>query len=80
MERAIMASYFKTLEQAEKHVHEKKHTRYGEIQWCIVDCTIGYLVISEAQAKKCFPDLFYGSQQSLTKPTKAPKRSYIDRV
>jgi hypothetical protein len=71
MERAMMGRYFKALEQAEKHVREKKHTRYGKMQWCIVDCTIGFLVISEAQAKKCFPALFHGSQQSLTTPTKA---------
>jgi hypothetical protein len=80
MERAIMAAYFKTLAQAEKHVHEKKHTRSGKLQWRIVDCTIGYLVLSEAHAKQCFPALFYGSQQSLRPPTKAPERYDIERV
>ena len=72
MERAMMGRYFKHLEQAEKHVHEKKHTRYGKMQWCIVDCTVGFLVISEAQAKKCFPALFHSSQQCLLKLTKVP--------
>jgi len=70
MEGAMMGRYFQSLEQAEKHVCEKKHhTGYGKIQWCIIDCTIGYLVISEAQAKHCFPVLFHGSQQSLTTST-----------
>jgi hypothetical protein len=71
MERAIMGRYFKTLEQAEKHVREKKHGRYGKMPWCIVDCTIGFLVISEAQAQKCFPALCHGSQPYVTNPTKA---------
>ena len=53
-----MARYFQSLAQAEKHVDEKKsHPGYGKMQWCIIDCTIGYLVISEAQAKQCFPVL-----------------------
>jgi hypothetical protein len=80
-EGAMMGRYFQSLEQAEKHVDKQKHhTYYGKLQWCIIDCTIGYLVISEAQAKHCFPALFHGSQQSLTKPMKAPERYDIDRV
>jgi hypothetical protein len=43
MEGAMMARYFQSLEQAEKHVYEKKsHPGYGKMQWCIIDCTIGY--------------------------------------
>jgi len=80
MERALMGRYFQNLAQAEQHVHEQKHTRSGKIPWCIVDCTIGYLVLSEAQAKKCFPALFYNSQQSLTTSTKAPEKDWIDMV
>jgi len=42
MEGAMMARYFQSLAQAEKHVYEKKsHTYYGKMQWCIIDCTIG---------------------------------------
>ena len=68
----MMGRYYKTLEQAEKHVHDKKHTRYSKMPWCIVDCTIGFLVISEAQAHKCFPALFHSSQQSLITSTTVP--------
>jgi hypothetical protein len=53
-----MGAYFETLEQAEKHVQDKKNLWRSKIEWCIVDCTIGFLVISEAQAKQCFPHLF----------------------
>jgi hypothetical protein len=81
MEGAMMARYFQSLAQAEKHVYEQKHhPGYGKLQWCIIDCTIGYLVISAAQAKNCFPALFNGDEQSLTQPTKAPERYDIDRV
>jgi hypothetical protein len=58
MKRVVMGAYFATLEQAEKHVHEKNTMWSSKIGWYIVDCTIGFLVISEAQAKKCFPHLF----------------------
>ena len=75
-----MERYFQRLAQAEKHVHGKQHTRYGKIQWCIVDCTMGYLVLSEAQAKKCFPALFHGSQPYVTKATQAPEKDGLDRV
>ena len=51
-----MARYFQSLAQAEKHVYEKQsHPGYGKLQWCIIDCTTGYLVLSAAQAKHCFP-------------------------
>ena len=57
-----MARYFQSLAQAEKHVYtQKSHPRCGNMQWCIIDCTIGYLVISAAQAKHCFPALFHGA-------------------
>jgi len=58
MKRGVMGAYFMTLEQAEKHVQEKNTLWRGKIGWYIVDCTIGFLVISEAQANKCFPHLF----------------------
>ena len=44
-----MGACFATLEQAEKHVHEKNTMWSGKIGWYIVDCNIGFLVISEAQ-------------------------------
>jgi hypothetical protein len=46
------------LEQAEKYVQVKNTLWDGKIGWHIVDCNIGFLVISEAQAKQCFPHLF----------------------
>ena len=65
-----MGRYFQSLEQAEKHVYERMHhTDYGKLQWCIIDCTIGYLVISAAQAQHCFPALFHGAQPSCTPST-----------
>jgi hypothetical protein len=67
MEGMMMAMYFKTLEQAEQHIHHKKSIEQSKIDWCIVDCTIGFLVLSEAQAQYCFPDLFQGYHAYLTK-------------
>ena len=58
MKRVVIGAYFDTLEQAEKHVHEKNTMWRGKIGWYIVDCHRGFLVISEAQANKCFPHLF----------------------
>jgi hypothetical protein len=58
MKRVAMGAYFETLEQAEKHVQHKKDLWYSKIEWYIVDCHIGFLVISEAQARQCFPNLF----------------------
>ena len=55
-----MAAYFETLEQAEKYIHQKNRER-SQIHWCIVDCQIGFLAISAAQAYQCFPDLFHDS-------------------
>jgi hypothetical protein len=66
-ERVVMAIYFKTLEQAEKHIHEKKHLQRSTIEWCIVDCNMGFLVLSAAQAHQCFPDLLQGCHGYLTK-------------
>jgi hypothetical protein len=66
-ERVVMATYFKTLEQAEKHIQHTKTMGRSEIDWCIVDCNIGFLVLSEAQARRCFPDISHGSQAYLTK-------------
>ena len=69
-----MARYFQSLAQAEKHVYEQKHhPGYGKLQWCIIDCTIGYLVVSAAQAKHCFP-AFHGAQPSWTTSAKAPEK------
>jgi hypothetical protein len=62
-----MPTYFQTLEQAEKHIQEKKSIGHSRINWCIVDCTIGFLVISEAQAAQCFPGLMQGCHEHLTK-------------
>ena len=57
-----MAAYFETLEQAEKYIHQKKHMARSQIDWRIVDCQIGFLIVSEAQAHHCFPDLFQDSK------------------
>jgi hypothetical protein len=67
MKRVVMATYFKTLKQAEKHIHNKKNIEGSKIEWCIVGGNIGFLVLSEAQARQCFPDIFSGSQSYLTK-------------
>jgi hypothetical protein len=66
-EKTRMGAYFQTLAQAESHVQDKKNVGRSKIEWCIVDCHIGFLVVSEAQARHCFPDLFYDAQASLTK-------------
>lgn len=66
-----MARYFQSLAQAEKHIGEQKsHPVYSKLQWCIIDCRIGYLVLSAAQAHQCFPALFHRSQPSWTPSTK----------
>jgi hypothetical protein len=57
-----MSMYFETLEQAEQHIQHKKQREHSKIEWCIVDCTIGFLVISEAQAYYHFPELFQDSK------------------
>jgi hypothetical protein len=61
LEGAVMAAYFETLEQAEKYIHQKNRER-STIDWSIVDCQIGFLVVSAAQAHQCFPELFQGSK------------------
>jgi len=57
LEGAVMAAYFETLEQAEHYIHQKKR-EHRKIEWCIVDCQIGFLVVSAAQAHQRFPALF----------------------
>ena len=52
-----MSTYFATLEQAKKHI-TKKNRRPSKITWRIVDCKIGFLVLSEVHAQRYFPDLF----------------------
>jgi hypothetical protein len=69
MEGVMMAMYFKTLEQAEQHIDDKKSRGHSKIDWCIVDGGIGFLVLSKAQAHHCFPDLLQGDYISLTKTT-----------
>jgi hypothetical protein len=65
MEGVMMARYFQSLAQAEKHVREQKsHPVYGKVQWCIIDCRIGYLVLSAAQAHQCFPAVFHRASLS----------------
>jgi hypothetical protein len=63
----VMATYFETLEQAEKHIQGKKNMESSKIAWCILECHIGFLVLSEAQAHQCFPDLIQGNHGYLTK-------------
>ena len=53
-----MGAYFDTLDQAEKHIDDKNTLGRGKIEWQIIDCTIGFLVVSVAEAKRCFPHLF----------------------
>jgi hypothetical protein len=67
MEGVMMAMYFRTLEQAEQHIHDKKSIEHSKIDWCIVDCRIGFLVLSKAQAHHCFPDFLQGDHTYLTK-------------
>ena len=52
-----MSTYFTTLEQAKKYITQK-HRGPSRITWHIVDCNIGFLVLSEAHAQRYFPDLF----------------------
>jgi hypothetical protein len=61
MEGVMMAMYFQTLEQAKQHIQQKQREQ-SKISWCIVDCTIGFLVVSEAQAYYSFPELLQDSQ------------------
>jgi hypothetical protein len=42
MKRVVMGAYFTTMEQAEKHVHEKNTLWCGKIGWYMVDCRIGF--------------------------------------
>ena len=51
-----MSTYFTTLEQANKYITQK-HRASSRITWYIVDCHIGFLVLSEARAHRYFPDL-----------------------
>jgi hypothetical protein len=39
------------------------------VQWCIIDCKIGYLVLSAAQAHQCFPAVFHRAPPSGTPST-----------
>ena len=57
-----MAMYFQTLEQAEQHVHQQKQIEHSKVNWCIIDCPIGFLVVSEAQAYYSFPDSLQDSK------------------
>jgi hypothetical protein len=54
MAKSSDGRYCKNVEQAKKRVHEKKHPWYGKMQWCITECTRGFLVSSAAQAKMLF--------------------------
>jgi hypothetical protein len=75
MEGAMMARYFQSLAQAEKHVYKQKfHPRCGNMQWCIIDCTIGYLVVSVAQATHCFPALSTVRSRPGHPPRKPPEK------
>jgi hypothetical protein len=56
-----MSEYFQTLAQAEQHIQKKKREQ-SKIGLCIINCTIGFLVVSEAQAYYSFPELFQDSQ------------------
>ncbi len=60
-----MATYVETLEQAEQHIQRKKYREHSKIEWVIIDCTIGFLVLSKAQAHRCFPDLCQGDHATL---------------
>jgi hypothetical protein len=51
-----MSDYFQTLEQAEQHIHRKKSIEPSKVKWCIIQCTMGFMVVSEAQAYYSFPD------------------------
>ena len=56
-----MAAYFETLEQAEQHIQQKQREQ-SKIGWCIIDCSMGFLVVSEAQAYYSFPDSLQDSK------------------
>jgi len=62
-----MGAYFQTLAQAEAHIHYKQNGGRSTIEWYIVDCHIGFLVVSKAQARQCFPGLFDDCQASVAK-------------
>ena len=51
-----MSDYFQTLEQAEQHIYRKKSIEHNKVKWCIIQCTMGFMVVSEAQAYYSFPD------------------------
>jgi hypothetical protein len=65
-ERGVMGAYFQTLAQAEDYIHAKQNGGRSTIEWYIVDCHIGFLVVSKAQARHCFPGLFDDGQASVT--------------
>jgi len=57
-----MSDYFQTLEQAEQHIHRKKSIEHSRVNWCIIHCTMGFMVVSEAQAYYSFPDSLHDSK------------------
>jgi hypothetical protein len=59
MSKMIFGTYFKTVDEATKHIEKKKKV-LPKFDWYIVDCDKGCLVISESTARKSFPHLFDG--------------------
>lgn len=55
--KAIIAQFYKTEKKAIKRVLELKKFWRGKLSWYIICAKNGYFVISEKQARLCYPDL-----------------------
>lgn len=55
--KAIIAQFYKTEKPAIERVNELKKLWKGRVAWYVAETKNGYFVISESQARACFPDL-----------------------
>lgn len=55
--QAVIAQYYKTQEKAVKRAKALQRMWRGKIAWYIVSAKNGYFVISETQARLCYPQL-----------------------
>ena len=55
--KAVIGQFYKTARKAVKRVDELRRLWKGKITWYVVEAKNGYFVISEKQARLCYPEL-----------------------
>ena len=53
----VIGRFYKKLDDAMKQAEKLKRMWHGRIAWYVVEAPNGCMVISESQARACFPDL-----------------------